>query len=106
MPSNEDGVWRSYTNVIIANGVLMVPVYPEVDAGMQQEALNVYRGLVPNWQVVAIDSSGLITCGGALHCISNRLVSIAGWREANDRSVAQPAEPAAPRRARVVRRSR
>jgi len=105
MPSNDDGVWRSYTNVIMANGVLMVPVYPELDAGIQQEALNVYRRLLPNWQVVTIDSSGLIACGGALHCISNRLVSMAGWREARERSVAQPAEPNSPPPRRLVRRS-
>jgi hypothetical protein len=81
MPSNHDGVWRSYTNVIMANGVLMMPVYPDVDADLAGRALDVYRRLLPRWQIVPVDSSALIHCGGALHCISNQLQSLAGWRQ-------------------------
>lgn len=70
MPSNRDGVWRSYTNVIFANGVLLVPTYPDVAPELDAEALALYRRLLPDWKVVGIDASQLAPKRGALHCVS------------------------------------
>ncbi len=70
MPSNAGGVWRTYTNVIFANGKLLVPQYPSLDPTVDAQALAIYRSLLPDWEVVGIDASSLILKNGALHCIS------------------------------------
>ena len=71
MPSNDRrAVWRTYTNVIFANGVLLMPSYRSEPAWRRDLALVVFRRLLPGWQVLPLDVSGLIAWGGALHCIS------------------------------------
>jgi agmatine/peptidylarginine deiminase len=80
MPDNSDGVWRSYTNTIFANGVLMVPVYTDADATLQDVALDSFRRHLPGWKVVPIDAKDTIRCGGALHCISKSILSLQGGR--------------------------
>lgn len=73
MPSNEDGVWRTYTNVIYANSVLLVPTYAEVDQPQRTQALHTYAKLLPQWKVVGIDASRIIESSGALHCMTMNL---------------------------------
>lgn len=70
MPSRHDGKWRTYTNVIFANGLLLVPQYPDYCPELDAQALEIYRKLLPNWEVVGIDASSLIAKRGSLHCVS------------------------------------
>jgi hypothetical protein len=70
MTPSADGVWRTYTNVIFANGVLIVPTYSTVDPAIEQKALQVYRRLLPNWKVVGVNADALAAQGGSLHCVS------------------------------------
>jgi agmatine/peptidylarginine deiminase len=70
MPDHRDGNWRTYTNVIYANGTILVPQYGGGDVDRDKAALAVYRKLLPTWDVVAIDCSTLADKRGALHCIS------------------------------------
>ena len=70
MSSHEDGNWRSYTNVIFANGTLLVPTYPDVSPDMDRKALEIYSELLPEWRVVPVDASSIIQNHGSLHCIS------------------------------------
>lgn len=69
MPPNEDDVWRSYTNVVFANGVLLVPIYPGIDPAGRLAALKTFSTALPNWDVKTIDASGVIQSEGALHCV-------------------------------------
>lgn len=73
MPPHNDDVWRTYTNVIYANGILLVPTYSDVNGAGQKQALSTYRKLLPNWKVVSIDASCIIKSAGALHCIAMNL---------------------------------
>jgi agmatine/peptidylarginine deiminase len=73
MPSHRDGNWRTYTNVMYANGVVLVPQYPDSDPALDKVALNVFREALPDWKVVGIDCSRLIAKRGALHCISRNV---------------------------------
>ena len=70
MPDHDDGYWRTYTNIVFANGVVLVPVYPDYCPDLDEEALAIYRRLLPDRQVVGIDCSGLIKMNGALRCIT------------------------------------
>ena len=70
MPDHDDGVWRTYTNIVFANGVLLVPIYPDYCPDLDEAALAKYRRLLPNHRVVGIDASRLIKMNGALRCIT------------------------------------
>lgn len=76
MPKCDDGVWRSYTNVVYANGLVVVPLYPHVDKDRGQKVLETYRRLMPGWRVVGIDAEALAALGGALHCVTMNLGSV------------------------------
>ncbi len=73
MPSHADGNWRSYTNVIYANGTLLVPQYPQTSPELDKVALETFRDAMPGWNVIGIDCEGLIAKRGALHCISRQV---------------------------------
>jgi agmatine/peptidylarginine deiminase len=80
MPSHRDGNWRTYTNVIYANGVVLVPQYPDSDPALDKVSLNVFREALPDWTVVGIDCSKLITKRGALHCIARNVPNLGDRR--------------------------
>ena len=61
---------RCYTNVIFANGVVIVPQFPDVDPKADWEAIELYSSLLPDWEVVGVDCSRLNLRNGALHCIT------------------------------------
>ena len=70
MPPHDDGLWRTYTNVIFANGTLLIPAYPDVCPDLDRQAREIYSRLLPDWQVIGIDVSELIKMRGALRCIT------------------------------------
>lgn len=69
-PPHQDGVWRTYTNVVYANGTLLVPQYSDCCPDLDERALKLYRGVLPGWRVVGVDVSQLIVLNGALRCIT------------------------------------
>jgi agmatine/peptidylarginine deiminase len=81
MPPHDDGVWRTYTNVVFANGVLLVPAYPDVCPDLDAKAREVFARLLPDWRVVSIDCEGLVPRNGALHCVTMGLPSLPGSRD-------------------------
>jgi agmatine deiminase len=70
MPTNGDGVWRSFTNVVFANGTLLVPTYPDVDPSAGDRALAIYRRLLPGWKVFAVDVGSMARHQGGLRCVT------------------------------------
>jgi agmatine/peptidylarginine deiminase len=73
MPHYEAPYFPSYTNVIFANGVLLVPSYQGVPAETELRVKEIYEGLLPDWDVQFIDCSRLRNKGGALHCLVSNL---------------------------------
>lgn len=72
MPRPDGRVFRTYTNVCFANGALIVPEYAS-DRESGAAARRVYERLLPGWRVVGVESSRLITLGGAVHCVTMNL---------------------------------
>jgi agmatine deiminase len=70
LPDHADGVWRSYTTVVFANGVVLVPVYPDHCPELDAQAQAFYRRLLPDREIVAIDASRLSRMNGSLRCIT------------------------------------
>jgi agmatine/peptidylarginine deiminase/tetratricopeptide (TPR) repeat protein len=67
-PRGERYFGGTYTNVVFANGVLLVPTYPESPPELEREALDLFRRLLPDWRVVGIECPKHVTRYGALHC--------------------------------------
>lgn len=103
MPDNRDGVWRTYTNVVMANGVLVVPVYPRLERNDDERALDVYHRAAPNWKVVSVDASELIESGGALHCVTMNVPAAASATSPKiEQRTTRPPSRLARRRLRVA----
>lgn len=82
MPGHDQDRWRTYTNVIFANGTLLVPQYPDFSPELDRRALEIYRQLLPNWHVVGINAATLIAKRGALHCVSRAIPLLRRTHEA------------------------
>jgi agmatine/peptidylarginine deiminase len=84
MPPHEANAWRTYTNVIFANGLLLVPHYPGIDPAGFEEAVRIYSELLEGWEVRGIDCSGLARLHAGLRCITVRLPQslLERWRPA------------------------
>jgi len=76
MGVKSDGLFRTYTNCIYANGILIVPTYQGFDAKRLEQAIACYRRLLPDWKVVCVDASEIIQEAGALHCVSLNIPKI------------------------------
>jgi len=47
MPPKWGNDWHSYTNIIMANGVLLMPSFSDVDFVLEDQAVEVNRFLLP-----------------------------------------------------------
>lgn len=71
MPPKWGSDWRSYTNVIMANKVLLMPSFSDVDPSIENQAEAVYRSVLPSdWSIKRINCDKLVRLHGQLHCIS------------------------------------
>lgn len=70
MPPYDGTVCRTYTNVLYANGRLLVPHYPDVPPRIEMEVMELYAQLLPGWELIRVDCTELIRFGGALRCLS------------------------------------
>ena len=72
-PRAETFFGGTYTNVVFANGVLLVPTWPGTPRELEEEAMRTYQQLLPDWEIVGIDCSQLGVRNGALHCATINL---------------------------------
>ena len=70
MPSNRGGIWKTFTNVIYANGTLIMPTYGTSEIEAQKEAVATYQRLLPDWEILGIDATTIIKQRGSLRCVS------------------------------------
>ena len=70
MPSNRGGLWKTFTNVIYANGTLIMPTYGAAELELQKEAMATYQRLLPDWEVIGVDATSVIKQRGSLRCVS------------------------------------
>ena len=61
----------SYANFIFVNGAILVPVFN--DAKNDKIALNIFKKIVKNHEIIPIDSRILIRQGGGIHCSTMNL---------------------------------
>lgn len=61
---------RSYTNSLIFNKKVLVPIYGDTLTNLDTIALNIYKELMPDYEVIGINSAEIIKSWGAVHCIT------------------------------------
>jgi len=76
MPPHCNNIWRTYTNVVYANGVVLVPIYPSLDHAGRRRAFEIFSKELPTWKVVGVDATDIIEMDGALHCMTMNLGAI------------------------------
>jgi agmatine/peptidylarginine deiminase len=59
--------FRSYTNSLIINKLVLVPTYDHI---RDNEAIAIYETLMPGYTVVPINCTALDGSGGAIHCVT------------------------------------
>jgi agmatine/peptidylarginine deiminase len=62
--------WKSYTNALILNSKVIVPVY---DHPNDQVAIAVYEELLPGHTIVGINANAIVGWDGVIHCITMQL---------------------------------
>lgn len=73
MPPHHDKIWRTYTNVLFANDVVVVPRYEGVDPSIERAAIDTYRRLLPDRKIVTVEATTLVKTGGAFRCVSSNV---------------------------------
>lgn len=69
---DQGGYYRTYTNSIIINKTVLVPVYEEK---YDTTALRIYRQTMPGYKIIGIDCNDIIPALGAIHCITKEIGS-------------------------------
>lgn len=67
---NGGGRYRTYTNSLIVNKTVLVPVYEEK---YDTTALRIYREAMPGYSIIGIDCNDIIRASGAIHCITKEI---------------------------------
>lgn len=83
MPYSSNIFYRSYNNMIFANGLVVVPTYPHVDPKLDKRVLAMIAEWLPDWTVLPIDCSEISQKGGSLHCLTMNIPAEIG--KADDR---------------------
>jgi len=63
-------LYKTHTNSLIVNSYVLVPTY---GGAKNDEALEIYRKLMPNHTVVGINSDKVIALGGSIHCTTMQI---------------------------------
>lgn len=75
------GTHYTYTNVVMCNGVVMIPSYTNSTVRQHNdEALAVYEAALPDKTIVQIDAQAIVTAAGVLHCIVMHMPAPPGGR--------------------------
>lgn len=64
--------YRTYTNSVILNNVVLVPTYGSY---LDSEALAIYEEAMPGYQIIGINMNNVIPASGAIHCITREIAA-------------------------------
>ncbi len=65
--------YRTYTNAVILNNVILVPQYH--NATLNAQAISIYQEAMPGYQVFGINMENVISASGAIHCITREIAA-------------------------------
>lgn len=77
IPPRQGEWWSAYTNVIIANDLVLMPVMDSDPPGMIEAARRVYQQLLPDHEIETVNMTSMRKLQGELHCLSAHLPAFA-----------------------------
>ncbi len=69
-PPREGKYWSTFTNVIFANDLILLPAFSSDQNAYVERAVAVYKSVLPKHKVVVVDTSTLKKLEGSVHCMS------------------------------------
>ena len=69
-PPRDGKFWSTFTNVIFANDLILLPALSSDQNAFVERAVSIYKSLLPKHKVVVIDTSSLKKLEGSVHCMS------------------------------------
>jgi len=69
-PPRNDKFWSTFTNVIFANDLVILPAFKSDQNAYVERAVSIYKSVLPKHEVVVIDTSSMKKLEGSVHCIS------------------------------------
>ena len=69
-PPRQGKFWSTFTNVIFANDLVLLPAFSSDQNAYVERAVSVYKAVMPKHKVVVIDTSSLKKLEGSVHCMS------------------------------------
>ncbi len=77
IPTRDQMSWSAYTNAIIADDLILMPVFGTDPPELIEQAKQKYRSLMPRHTVETIDMSSMKQLQGELHCLSRHVPAFA-----------------------------
>ena len=69
LPWDDTGIWYTYTNSLILNDAVLVPIYSKFK-DQEAQALAVYEAAAPHLEIRTVNADSIISSGGAIHCVT------------------------------------
>lgn len=79
IPPRNGQSWSAFTNVIFANELVLMPIYDTDPKPMVDNAIKIYKKLLPNHTVKTVDITSFKQLQGELHCLSMNLPKFGPW---------------------------
>ena len=79
MPVPRDQQWSSFTNVILANDLVLLPTFDSDPPELVAAARRTYETVLPGVTVKTINLDSMKALQGSLHCLSMSLPEFAPW---------------------------
>ncbi|MCB9592304.1 MAG: agmatine deiminase family protein [Sandaracinaceae bacterium] len=73
-PNGHRRIFRTYTNALILNDAVLVPVFHH-QPGQERIALRILAGQFPGRAIIPIDSGAVMALAGAVHCTTRAIPS-------------------------------
>ena len=77
IPPRRGENWSPFTNIILTDGLVLIPTYNHDPPQYVKAAVQTYKRLLPNHQVTTVDMTSMDKLGGSLHCLSCPIPSFA-----------------------------
>lgn len=75
LTDSSQGFGGTYTNVVFANGKLLVPQW-KYAGDLNSKAIRIYQKLLPDWQIVPLDCTDMLPYAGAIHCATSNVAKM------------------------------
>jgi agmatine/peptidylarginine deiminase len=79
IPPRDQTYWSPYTNIIMANQLLLMPTFDSDPPHLVQQAIATYKRLLPEHVIETVNMTSMKTLQGSLHCLSLNLPDKAPW---------------------------